>query len=85
MKKFVEDFEKLLEEYKGRVGKEDVACVMLISDGEDGYNSVQGHLGILGQMLGHLFAKDHRLSKRALTIAATLAARQAKNSDENLN
>lgn len=85
MKKFVEDFEKLLEEYKGRVGNDNIACVLLISDGENGYNSVQGSLGILGQMLGHLIAKDHRLSKRALTIAAAIAERQAKNSDTSLN
>ena len=84
MKKFVEDFEKLLKDYENRAG-EDVACVLLLSEGENGYNSVQGSLGILGQMLGHLIAKDHRLSKRALTIAAAIAERQAKNSDTSLN
>ena len=85
MKKFVEDFEKLLEEYKGRAGEDTIACAMLVSDREAGYTSLQGKGIDLAMLLAHLITKDHGLFKTAVAFAAELAKQEAKNCDTNLN
>lgn len=85
MKKFVEDFQKLLEEYSTRVGEDNVTYVMLVCDEERGYNSMQGNGNDLAQMLARAIMKDRRLFNKTMAFASKLAEQEAKNHDTSLN